>query len=87
MLVREAVEVANAVGMHFDYDAAFAHVIDIALITGGNICSMLADVNNRRRTEVDRINGAIVSEAAKVGTSAPLNEMITALIHAKEKTY
>jgi len=62
-------------------------VIDIALITGGNICSMLADVNNRRRTEVDRINGAIVSEAAKVGTSAPLNEMITALIHAKEKTY
>ena len=87
MLVREAVEVANAVGMHFDYDAAFAHVIDIALVTGGNICSMLADVIHKRRTEVDRINGAIVSEAAKVGKPAPLNEMITALIHAKEKTY
>ena len=87
MLVREAVEVANAVGMHFDYDAAFAHVIDIALVTGGNICSMLADVIHKRRTEVDRINGAIVSEAAKAGKPAPLNEMITALIHAKEKTY
>ena len=87
MLVREAVEVANATGMRFDYDAAMQHVIDIALITGGNVCSMLADVRNRRRTEIDRINGAAVSEAAKVGMKAPLNEMITALIHAKELAY
>lgn len=87
MLVREAVDVANATGMHFDYDSAVAHVIDIALVTGGNICSMLADVNHKRRTEIDRINGAAVSEAAKVGMKAPLNELITALIHAKENTY
>ncbi len=87
MLVKEAVEVANATGMDFEYEAAFQHVIDLALGTGGNICSMLADVSHKRRTEVDRINGAAVSEAAKVGMKAPLNEMITALIHAKEKTY
>ena len=87
MLVREAVEVANATGMRFDYDAAFAHVIDIALVTGGNICSMLADMNHKRRTEIDRINGAVVSEGAKVGMKAPLNELITALIHAKENAF
>ncbi|MBQ9664749.1 MAG: 2-dehydropantoate 2-reductase [Oscillospiraceae bacterium] len=87
MLVREAVDVANAAGMYFDYDDAVAHVIDIALVTGGNVCSMLADVKNGRRTEIDRINGAAVSEAAKLGMKAPLNEMITALIHAKEQTY
>ena len=87
MLVKEAVEVANATGMHFDYDEMVEHVLDIALVTGGNICSMLADVNHKRRTEVDRINGAAVSEGAKVGMKAPLNEMITALIHAKEQTY
>ena len=87
MVVSEAVEVANATGMHFDKDEMIAHVLDIAEVTGGNICSMLADVNNKRRTEVDRINGAAVSEGAKVGMKAPLNEMITALIHAKEQTY
>ena len=87
MLVREAVEVANATGMDFDYDAMFQHVLDIALVTGDNIASMNADVRNKRRTEVDRINGAVVSEGAKVGMKAPLNELITNLIHAKELAY
>ena len=73
MVVSEAVEVANATGMHFDRDEMIAHVLDIAEVTGGNICSMLADMNHKRRTEVDRINGAAVSEAAKVGMKAPLN--------------
>ena len=87
MLVREAAEVANATGMHFDADEMVQHTLDIATVTGGNICSMLADVTHKRRTEVDRINGAAVSEGAKVGMKAPLNELITALIHAKEQTY
>jgi ketopantoate reductase len=38
-------------------------------------------------TEVDHINGAVVSEAAKVGMEAPLNKLLTDLVHAKEKTY
>lgn len=87
MLVTEAVQVANATGMNFDVEEMVQHCVDVAIVTGGNICSMLADVNHKRRTEVDRINGAAVSEAAKVGIKAPLNEMITALIHAKERTY
>lgn len=83
-LVREAVDVANAVGMHFDFDDAFKNVMDVATVTGENVCSMLADVRNKRRTEVDRINGAAVSEGAKVGVSAPLNQLMVDLIHAKE---
>lgn len=86
-LVKEAVEIVNAAGMHFDFEAVFQNVIDIALETGGNRASMLADVTNKRLTEVDRINGAIVSEAAKMGREAPLNALMTNLIHAKEKTY
>lgn len=87
MLVKEAVEVANATGMNFDFEKEFKNVVDIALVTGPNICSMLADIRNKRRTEVDRINGAPVSEGAKVGVKAPLNELITNLIHAKEQLY
>jgi 2-dehydropantoate 2-reductase len=48
---------------------------------------MLADVTNKRRTEVDQINGAVVSEAKKLGMEAPLNELMTNLIHAKEQLY
>lgn len=86
-LVKEAVEVVNAAGMHFDFEEVFKNVIDIALATGENRASMLADVTNKRRTEVDRINGAAVSEGAKLGMEAPLNALITNLIHAKEQLY
>jgi 2-dehydropantoate 2-reductase len=86
-LVKEAVEIVNATGMNFNFEEVFKNVIDIALETGGNRASMLADVTNKRRTEVDRINGAITSEAAKMGREAPLNELITNLIHAKELLY
>lgn len=85
--VREAVDVANATGMNFNFEDVFKNVVAVALETGGNRASMLADVSNKRRTEVDRINGAAVSEGAKVGMKAPLNEMLTNLIHAKEQTY
>lgn len=86
-LVKEAVAIANATGMDFDFESEFKNTVDIALVTGGNICSMLADVNNKRRTEVDRINGAAVSEGAKVGMAAPLNQLMVDLIHAKEQLY
>ena len=86
-LVKEAVAVANAVGMNFDFEKEFENVMHIATVTGENVCSMLADVRNKRRTEVDRINGAAVSEGAKAGVAAPLNELITNLIHAKELLY
>ncbi len=86
-LVKEAVEVANAAGMNFNFEAEFENVMHIAMVTGENVCSMLADVRNKRRTEVDRINGAIVSEAAKLGAEAPLNALMTELIHAKELLY
>ena len=85
--VKEAVAVANAIGLSFNFEDVFKNVIDIALTTGPNRASMLADVSNKRLTEIDRINGAIVSEGAKIGMKAPLNEMLTNLVHAKEQLY
>ena len=86
-IVAEAVEVANAAGMDFDFNEEFEYVLTVSKETANVRCSMLADVTNKRKTEVDRINGAIVSEAAKLGMRAPLNELMTELIHAKELTY
>ena len=87
LIVAEAVSVAKAAGMSFDYDEVFENVITVALGTGPNRSSMLADVSNKRRTEVDRINGAKVAEAKRLGVSAPVNEAMTQLIHAKEQLY
>ena len=87
LLVSEAVEIANAAGMSFKLDEVFDNVITVALGTGPNRSSMLADVSNKRRTEIDSINGVIPAEAEKLGMKAPLNELITDLIHAKELLY
>jgi len=48
---------------------------------------MLQDILNRRQTEVDFINGAIMREGEKMGIETPLNRMLTALVKTIEKTY
>jgi 2-dehydropantoate 2-reductase len=48
-------------------------VRSIAELTSQNRSSMLQDVSNGRRTEVEHINGAIVDLAREFGVQAPLN--------------
>ena len=49
--------------------------------------SMLLDHIAGRPSEIDAINGAIPSAAARVGVKAPVNETVSALIRAKEKKF
>jgi 2-dehydropantoate 2-reductase len=49
--------------------------------------SMLEDVEARRPTELELINGSLVSEARRTGIEAPLQEAIYALVGAKESSY
>lgn len=46
--------------------------------------SMLQDIMNRRRTEIDSLNGAILKIAKDRGLEVPANESLTAMIKAKE---
>jgi 2-dehydropantoate 2-reductase len=46
--------------------------------------SMLQDIQGGKRTEIDFINGAVVSRAQTWGLNAPVNEVLTRLIHFKE---
>ena len=57
----------------------------MVVLHGGTIIAEHPDFF--RDCRIIRDDGAGVSEGAKVGMKAPLNEMITALIHAKEQTY
>jgi 2-dehydropantoate 2-reductase len=45
--------------------------------------SMLLDVVAGRPSEIDVINGAIPPAARAVGLTAPVNEVVTALVRAK----
>jgi 2-dehydropantoate 2-reductase len=52
---------------------------------GATRASMLQDVERGLETEVDVINGAIVSRAAQLGSSAPGNAAVVALVHSYER--
>lgn len=85
--VAEAAKVAEAAGIVLVTPNPVEHFREVAKVTGENISSMLADVNNKRRTEISNINGAIVRLGKEYNIPTPINEVITNLILLKEKMY
>jgi len=49
--------------------------------------SMLQDVEARRQTEINYLNGGIVRFGREHGVATPLNEMITALVKGLEASW
>lgn len=86
-MVREAIAVANATGGNFDVEEEVKGAFNVAVLTGENRSSMLQDVDNKRRTEIDIINGAVVKLGAEAGIPTPYNDFIVHMIHAKQATY
>jgi 2-dehydropantoate 2-reductase len=48
---------------------------------------MLQDVDKKRKTEVERINGAVSSIGKKYGIATPYNDLMVKMINAKEDSY
>jgi len=59
--VEEAITVAKAQNIAVREDAV-AHVLEVAKATGGNRSSMGQDVDNKRLTEIQAINGVVVRD-------------------------
>ena len=85
--VTEAVNVAEASGMEFDIEKIIANVINVAKNTAENKSSMLQDVLNKRKTEIDTINGAVVMEGNKYGVKTYVNITLLNLIKTMENNY
>jgi 2-dehydropantoate 2-reductase len=87
-LVDEGKAVAAAQGIELDSDpeALIDHASrpDVAY---GHRASMLQDVEARRRTEIDWLNGGIVRFGAEHGVPTPLNEAIVALVKGVERSW
>lgn len=85
--VTEGMEVAEALGIKLEHPDAIGSFRDICIKTAPNISSMLADINNKRKTEINNINGAIVREGEKLNIETPVNKVLTNLVLLKEKLY
>lgn len=86
-LTAEAVAVGRARKLDVSFEERVSR-IHTALAGGGSgRASMLQDVQARRKTEVEVINGAIVRAAADLGLAVPLNEAMVALIHGLEESW
>jgi 2-dehydropantoate 2-reductase len=87
-LVDEGKAVADAQGIELDADpeALIDHAAlrDVAY---DHRASMLQDVDNRRLTEVDWLNGGIVRFGREYGVPTPLNEAVVALVHGVERSW
>lgn len=84
LLASEAVAVAAARGLALDEQQLMNTINDVADATGDNRSSMLVDLENGMRTEIDAINGAIVKEAQRRDIEVPANQLVLSLIRACE---
>jgi 2-dehydropantoate 2-reductase len=62
-------------------------VLEVCRATAQNRSSMGQDIDNRRRTEIDFINGAIVREGEILGVPTPVNRTLTYLVKTIEANF
>jgi len=80
LIVEEAMQVPLKKGIELPYPGVFETVEESCYASRDNISSMLQDILRKRRTEIDFINGAIVSEGEKIGIPTPLNRTVWNLV-------
>jgi len=80
LIVEEVVRVPLGKGIRLPYQRVVEKVEEQCQASRDNISSMLQDILRKRRTEIDFINGAIVSEAEKIGIPTPLNRALWNLV-------
>ncbi len=85
-LVMEVSEVARGSGVHLEKDP-IGKVKKVVEATRENRSSMGQDFDRRQRTEIDAINGAVVREAHRLGIPVPVNQVVTDLVKAIEKSF
>ena len=83
----EAHQAGVAKGVYFSFEDAEAYITKFGQGLPNARPSMLLDHLAGRRSEIDVINGAVPAVAEAMGTTAPYNEVITALVKAREEEF
>jgi len=83
---RETARVARREGVGLSDDRATEALERVVDATALNHSSMLQDVTGGGRTEVDAINGEVVSRARRHDLSVPVNRVLTDLVRTWEQS-
>ena len=85
-LAQEAATVANALRIPLPFTDPWSYVREIVEQTAELDNSMLYDLRAGAPTEVDFINGAVVSAGRRAAVPTPHNETLTSLVKARQAT-
>lgn len=83
-LVAEMVEIANALGLNFDYDTQIQRMKTHLTTNPEGVPSICVDLRQGNPTEVDTISGSVIRAGKAVGLPTPTHTMIVDLVHAME---
>ncbi|MGB9594751.1 MAG: ketopantoate reductase family protein [Candidatus Poribacteria bacterium] len=84
MVAEESVKIAIASGIILPYNNPVIAVESVCEMTAENVSSMLQDVLNHKRTEIDAINGAIIEKGRELNIDTSINKVLTYLVKAIE---
>lgn len=87
VLLTEALEVARAKDIDIPRDDPLEHFREMQRGDEETKSSMLEDIENKRETEIEFMNGAIVRHGEEIGVETPYNELATALVKGREYAY
>ncbi len=87
MIIKDAVKGARAAGIKIDYNEIRETVFSTAEKTGENYSSMLQDIKNKRKTEIDYISGAIADYTENNGADISVSRIMQNIINALENRY
>jgi len=84
-IIKEGIEIAERSGRRLIYDDPYDSLFYFCKNTSENLSPMLQDILNKKKTEIDALNGAIVEKGRKIGMHTPVNRAIRDIIKLLEK--
>ncbi|TXT54044.1 MAG: 2-dehydropantoate 2-reductase [Promethearchaeota archaeon] len=85
--IKEAYEIAKRKNVPLEKKDYTEAAYQVAQHTYNNKNSMLQDILQKKKTEIDYINGKIVEYAREMGKKVPINETLTYLIKGLEESW
>ena len=85
-LVKECVKVARANEIELGWDF-YPHAMNYMSTAGAHKPSMLMDIEAKRRTEVDFINGKFIEYGRQAGIETPYNNTLHSLVKGRESQF
>lgn len=82
VLFDEVIKTGQALGLSFEVDKELEKVRQTSLDNPEGYTSIYSDIKKGRKTEVNTISGAVISNAKKVGVKVPVSEFVVNMINA-----